>query len=297
MIGPILGAVAGIAGNLIGANAQKKAYEASVQNAQEQNRIAQENALRQEQLQRDFAQQGIQWKVADAKKAGLHPLFALGAQTHSYAPQSIGSASPDFSLLAQSGQSIGRAVDATRPALDKIGSFQNAIVATQLEGLQLDNDIKRATLASQLALGRTNSPGMPSDGVTAFGGQGDVLKQFGKVDGPEFEIKTKKDVADPRNPAYVPGDNPSVQMVKNTTGGYDAVIPSQLAEAYEADPYGTLGWTIRNRILPNFMDVTPPRPADGKGEYIFNASKQQWELVNAYGSRFGWGPSHTFDRR
>ena len=37
-------------------------------------------------LQREFAQSGIQWKVADAKKAGLHPLAALGAQTASASP-------------------------------------------------------------------------------------------------------------------------------------------------------------------------------------------------------------------
>jgi hypothetical protein len=34
-------------------------------------------------MQRQFAQEGIGWKVADAKKAGIHPLFALGASTHS----------------------------------------------------------------------------------------------------------------------------------------------------------------------------------------------------------------------
>lgn len=30
-------------------------------------------------LQKQFAQTGIQWKVADAKKAGIHPVYALGA--------------------------------------------------------------------------------------------------------------------------------------------------------------------------------------------------------------------------
>jgi len=269
MIGPILGAVAGLAGNLFSSNAQKKAYEASAAHAAEQNRIMAENNARQEQLQRDFAQQGIQWKVEDAKKAGLHPLFALGAQTHSYAPQSIGSASPDFSLLAQSGQSIGRAIDATRPALDKIGGFQNAIMSTQLEGLQLDNDIKRATLASQIALGRTSGPGMPSDGVSTFGGQGDVLKQFGKVDGPSFEIETKRDPSMPNRQDLVPGAGPSIQFSKNSTGGYDPVIPNQLAEAYEADPYGTFGWMVRNRIMPQLG-------FEGDG-VIINGKKAFWD--------------------
>lgn len=36
--------------------------------------------------QEKFAKEGIQWKVADAKKAGLHPLAALGASTNSFTP-------------------------------------------------------------------------------------------------------------------------------------------------------------------------------------------------------------------
>lgn len=42
-------------------------------------------------LQKEFAQKGIQWRVADAKKAGISPLAALGAQLHSAAPTYVGS--------------------------------------------------------------------------------------------------------------------------------------------------------------------------------------------------------------
>ena len=38
-------------------------------------------------MQKLFAQRGIQWKVADSKAAGINPLVALGAQTHSFSPQ------------------------------------------------------------------------------------------------------------------------------------------------------------------------------------------------------------------
>ena len=51
------------------------------------------NNRRQDQqsdLQREFAQNGIRWKVADAEAAGIHPLAALGAQTTPYQPVSIG---------------------------------------------------------------------------------------------------------------------------------------------------------------------------------------------------------------
>lgn len=41
--------------------------------------------------QKQYAQNGIQWRVEDAKKAGIHPLAALGAHTTSFTPISVGS--------------------------------------------------------------------------------------------------------------------------------------------------------------------------------------------------------------
>lgn len=38
------------------------------------------------QLQKQFAQQGIQWRVKDAIAAGVHPLFALGGSTQGFTP-------------------------------------------------------------------------------------------------------------------------------------------------------------------------------------------------------------------
>lgn len=42
------------------------------------NRAAKKARKQEIALQKEFAQNQIQWKVQDAKKAGLHPLFALG---------------------------------------------------------------------------------------------------------------------------------------------------------------------------------------------------------------------------
>lgn len=51
-----------------------------------QNKLAE----RQENLQREFAQNSIQWRTADAKKAGIHPVVALGSQGISYNPSYVG---------------------------------------------------------------------------------------------------------------------------------------------------------------------------------------------------------------
>lgn len=69
-----------------------------------------QNAQSNINQQREFAQQGIQWRVEDAKKAGVHPLFALGANLPQFSPvhaeDSMGPA------LAEAGQSIGRGLAA-----------------------------------------------------------------------------------------------------------------------------------------------------------------------------------------
>lgn len=132
---------------------------------------AQAEANRQMQL--DFAQKGIQWKVRDAEAAGVHPLFALGASTHSFAPVSLGSA-PSASMgstLADMGQDISRAVAAKSTAVEKGANVaQTALV---LEGMKLDNDIKKAKLASDVKnlVAPGTPPELPEDkpGKRAFG--------------------------------------------------------------------------------------------------------------------------------
>lgn len=54
-----------------------------------QQREAEQMANRQMHEQRVFAQNGIQWKVADAVAAGVHPLFAMGAMSPNYTPVAI----------------------------------------------------------------------------------------------------------------------------------------------------------------------------------------------------------------
>lgn len=128
-------------------------------------------ANKQYKHQKEFAQQGIKWKVEDAERAGIHPLYALGAQTTSYSPVSTGGS--DFGSM---GQNIGRAIDATRSNPEKAEALALTASQVQLEGLRLDNDLKRAQLASAVALARQGAnPGLPdaSTRVSGIPGSGD----------------------------------------------------------------------------------------------------------------------------
>lgn len=78
-------------------------------------KMAQDTAEDQQNIQREFAQSGIQWKVQDAKAAGVHPLFALGASPASYSP--VVSQAPQ--MIADAGQNISRAAMASQQAKDQ----------------------------------------------------------------------------------------------------------------------------------------------------------------------------------
>lgn len=153
----MLGDILSFAGKLGGMFMDKDANEDALA-------FQQANAAANREAQREFAQMGIRWKAADARAAGLHPAFAMGASTHSFSPVSIdGGSSTNYSgALGSMGQDLGRAITATSTAKERDDNFTANVKRLQLEGAQLDNDIKRASLASSVAkLAATQSPPFP----------------------------------------------------------------------------------------------------------------------------------------
>lgn len=236
MLGELIGAGASLLGGLMGNKANEKAR-------------AQEYAQ-----QKEFAQSGIQWKVKDAEAAGVHPLYALGANTVSYSPQSIGGSNFDF--LGQTGQNIGRAIDATRSNPGKLEALQLTSAQLQLEGQQLDNDFKRMQLNSAAALtNQTGSaPGLPSvttsPSINGMPGQGNAPQiDFTKKASPTEGIPSIEAVA-----------APEVAMYKSRHG-YSPQIPQNLSESFEQDWPGFYQWMARNKMSgdPKFIKAMPTR--------------------------------------
>lgn len=262
MLGALIGAGASILGNVLGNRANEKA------------------AQQQYQQQKEFAKSGIQWKVEDAKKAGIHPLYALGANTISYSPQSVGG--PDFSGIADAGQNIGRAIDATRSNPEKMAA--TALTAVQLEGLQLDNDLKRAQLNSALATARQtgNPPGMPSatttNAINGMPGQGNTPQ----IEGPSIDLSKKIAPVNPTATSQEYAQVPEVQWARTATG-WAPTMPQQLAESYEQDAIGGLQWQWRNKYAP----AIAARPAFNPPAHVklplgtqwhYNALVGEWQI-------------------
>lgn len=120
--------------------AAAKAIE-GIMGADEQRRATNRNI----DMQREFAQQGIQWKVADAKAAGVHPLYALGAQTHSFSPIQVGS--PLGQAIGEMGQDIGRAFNATASNAERERQALDLAKVTE-ERLQMERERHRSQMAN-----------------------------------------------------------------------------------------------------------------------------------------------------
>lgn len=231
-LGAIVGAIGGVASSFM------------------QNRANEKNAQRAYEQQKEFAQSGIQWKVADAEKAGIHPLYALGAQTHSFSPWNVGA---DYSGIAQAGQNIGRAIQSTNSENGRVSALSQTAQALQVEGLHLDNELKRTQIVSAMNLARQpgTGPGLPRAGtmpdMMGIAGQGNTPQ----IDGPKLEIEKKIAPINPGQPHAEAGASPEVAYYR-TPSGYAPMIPEALAESMESDPIGYLQWMWRNRVSPTF---------------------------------------------
>lgn len=259
--GDILGAAVGLAGGFMGKSSADRAAEQNAEIAREQ--MAQ---------QREFAQHGIRWRVSDAQAAGIHPLYAMGAQLPSFTP--VGHhVEPDFSManaVSSMGQDIGRAVDATRTKSEKISA---RLTALQLERAELENAHIRAQIAKLTQTG----PALPtSRQAWLIDGQGDGQGLI------NIKPMERTDTA-PGRPSSEPGAIPDFGFVRTPTGW--APVPSKDAKERIEDNFIPESlWSLRNLLLPEGAGGSnnrPPQSAlpDWATHWRWNPSKFEWQAV------------------
>lgn len=90
---------------------------------------------REYERQKEFAQSGIRWRVEDAKAAGIHPIYAIGANTPTYSPQAA--VGTDFGL-SDAGQNISRAIEAgqTRAERQEMAQIQRRYYEAQIDNVE-----------------------------------------------------------------------------------------------------------------------------------------------------------------
>lgn len=220
----------------------------------------------QDKLQKQFAQKGIQWKVNDAKAAGIHPLYALGAQTHSYAPSTVGDAGP---LVAQAGQDISRAIDTTRTSSQKVDAYTKTVQALSLRKMGLENELLSAQIAK---INQTMSPPMAGADRMLVDGQ----TQSGLI----LEKPMERQARAPGRPFQEAGAVPDLGYSRTETG-WAPTFSQDVKQRLEDDWPGVIAWNIRNRLGPSFqLNRQPPDVPLKPGHiWMFNPYKmeyQQW---------------------
>lgn len=164
--GSLAGAAIGAVGSLIGG---KKAADNS-------KAVAKMNI----DAQKEFAQNGIRWRVEDAKAAGIHPVYSLGASTNSFSP--VGGYTGDYGISDAAntfGQGVDRAIRAKmtedeRKTLQAKQEMQEVFQLADMNMRKEESDAKvlmyksealRNFAASQQVLKNTGlPPALPSVG-------------------------------------------------------------------------------------------------------------------------------------
>lgn len=204
----------------------------------------------QAQLQREFAQQGIQWRVADAKAAGIHPLYALGGAGASYSPSAVsigtGGGSDIGADLARVGSGVSRAVAAVSSKEDRSdAAYQSQMRIMGLDRANLENRLLETQIAaSQAALMRSQvGPPMPTGaGTSAVSGVNGVYD----AKPPEVHNVNPLRPGNQAGPAQPGGRS----VVMNPGGNVVANLPSTDMNFEEVTTPGTASWHYWNSVMP-----------------------------------------------
>ena len=94
----------------------------------------QKTAKKNIKYQREFAQKGIGWRVQDAKESGIHPLYAIGANTASFQP------------VSGSGHHLSNAGESAQNALNdrRAKEYNNLLQEKNLQKMDADIEATKA---------------------------------------------------------------------------------------------------------------------------------------------------------
>jgi len=264
-----IGAAANLAGGWLKGKADEKANAA-------QYSLAQENMA----MQKQFAERGITMKVNDAKNAGIHPLFALGANTHSFAPVSVGSQSSGGlgGGIAAAGQDISRGIMAASSAQQKMDVVTQATTQLSLERGALENQLLRSQIRR---LDQQSNPSMPSPNTSwLIPGQGET--SITGIPGTILDKPLVRSGTNPNAGEMESGAIPDVGYAK-TKWGYAPVPAKDVKERIEDIMPAEWMWFMRNQIAPSFGgNMTPPVNLplpEGADAWVFNPFTQTYQAM------------------
>lgn len=240
-IGTAIGAGLGVLGGFLSSKSNRENTEAGIA------------------AQREALQNQVQWRVADAKKAGIHPLYALGMPPANisavYMPDTVGPA------VADAGQQIGQVIASQQTQREKlIQALQLDMLQSQARRARSEADI--VELESFAAMTRQNQNGL---GIHNEGEQVDPMGQVPAVRGTEVPGAAEMGWYERKAPQRM---SPSAKMP-----GWE----SQYGPAYQE-------W----ELFPGFYLTTPMTGQESWREVLSEMSPaEKFGLINQNATVYG----------
>lgn len=216
----------------------KDTNAANIAMARETNAMAQALAQQNFAFQREFAESGIQKRIQDAKRAGIHPLFAIGANTPSVSPVAAAFDTP------QSQAPIGNHMtgfDLVKQVIGATASI-NSMRQQQIANREVTARVEQLNSQTQLNRARRDEVlGRMSDSIEARNKQNLNYTGNGRID-PEFDVEDLVKY-DPKTkqielkPVTVRWPNP------DGTWSVHRVVPEELRERFLGEAGSGQSWT------------------------------------------------------
>lgn len=181
----------------------------------------------------------VEWRVDDARRAGINPLAALGYSGMSSTPQVVGDFGSNF------GQDLSGAVHRASDSVQRLNGYDDKLDKLKLENAGLQNDLLRSQIAK---LNSTQSPPLPTatDFYNIEGQTGSGIKV----------LPVRSSASAPTDQSRDYGAINDFSLVKTGHGTF-AIAPSEtIAPRVQNFPEDLL-WSVRNRLIPYRKGLAP----------------------------------------
>lgn len=233
--------------------------------------------------QKEFAQKGIQWKAQDARKAGLHPMAALGAAGSGF--------TPSFQAFTGNESAVGQMMDAipgqntNRAARANMTDQDRELHALAVRRGELENQLLEGQITQLWSsiMGQPTNPPAPGPSVAG------AVNQHGQ--GSVTIVPSKQESARKGDAGATAGNTPAMRGVDVVNGQRVDLINPSIAESLEG--YGILQAPIAAglhawRGTSQLIDRMKPPPQ----ELLPKGHTWKWSI-----SARGWVPVKDPERR
>lgn len=231
-------------------------------------------------MQKEFAQNGIQWKVMDAQKAGIHPAVALGANTYQATPSSVGVSSGKG--VSDAFKHFGSAINSYVEDKEEERNLQleNMRLQNEKEKVELENAKKKSSSDNSL---NPNRVFVPSNGLDGVPNNAKLLFGQDKVTD-DFNLTRTKDGTIVFTPSDAVSDYVSDSFAGSASWHKRNFAPDLDDNVY-SDIYNRL---VQLKQLNPFTEglIHTWSPIEGNVYKIASKNSQEWKDYEKYGKYY-----------